>query len=117
MHSKAEPAEAMVQLFLWFLAPSVDDDAVRNALKSASVRLMAEWHPSLSTSPVQYRRVTKLEPSDVAPPPVSTWMDVHPPIASAHAPTYLALVDRIARETGLHGWVQGERHAEWFSCV
>jgi hypothetical protein len=44
-------------------------------------------------------------------------MDVHPPIASAHAPTYLTLVDRIARETGLHGWVQGERHAEWFSCV
>jgi hypothetical protein len=117
MRSEAEPAEERVQLFLWFLAPSVHDEAVRQALKRASVRLVAESHPSLLGAPVHYRRVAAVEPNQPSPQTVSTWMDVHPPVACSRAQAYLALVDRVARETGLHDWVQGERHAEWFSCA
>lgn len=117
MHSDAEPQEAMVQLFRWFLAPSVHDEAVQNALKLGSARLVARSNPVLSGAPVQYRRVTGVEPTDPLPQGLSTWMDVHPPIAFSSAPAYLAMVDRIAQETGLDDWVQGERHAEWFLCA
>jgi len=117
MRSEAEKTDQQVQLFLWFLAPSEHDEAVRRALKLASDRLVAESPLSLSIAPVHYQRIQAIETSEPTRDRVSTWMDVHPPIAYSQSPAYLALVEQIARETGLTDWVKGERHAEWFSCA
>ena len=114
---KTEPAGQTVQLFLWFLAPSINDDAVRRALQLASERLIVESTLPLSTEPVHYRRVRANEVSESERDLVSTWMDVHPPVAAAQATDYLALVDQINLETGLTDLLQGKRHAEWFSCA
>lgn len=112
-----EPADQEVQLFLWFLAPSLHDDAVRRALQRASERLIAESPLLLSTAPVHYRRVLATAVDESERDRVSTWMDVHPPVASSQATAYLALVDQIALETGLTECLEGKRHAEWFSCA
>jgi hypothetical protein len=117
MPSEVEKVGQPVQLFLWFLASSEHDEAVRRALKLASERLMAESPMPLSTAPVHYQRIPANESNAYVPDRMSTWMDVHPPIAYSQSPGYLALVDQIARETGLTDWVRGERHAEWFSCA
>ena len=117
MRSDAEKVDQPVQLFLWFLASSEHDDAVRRALKRALERLMAESPMPLSTAPVHYQRIPALESDAPARDRVSTWMEVHPSIAHSQSPGYLALVEQIARETGLTDWVRGERHAEWFSCA
>jgi hypothetical protein len=106
-----------VQLFLWFLAASEHDEAVRRALKLASERLVAETPMALSTAPVHYQRIPAIEINNPASDRVSTWMDVHPPIPYSQSPAYLALVEQIARETGLTDWVRGEYHAEWFLCA
>jgi hypothetical protein len=117
MRSEAEQADKPVQLFLWFLASSEHDEAVRRALKLASERLVAESPLCLSIPPVHYQRIQAIEINEPPRDRVSTWMDVHPPIAYSQSPAYLALVEQIARETGLTEWVRGERHAEWFSCA
>ena len=117
MRSEAEQADKPVQLFLWFLAPSERDDAVRRALKLAAERLVAESPLSISIAPVHYQRIQAIEINEPAQDRVSTWMEVHPPIAYSLSPVYLGLVEQIARETGLTEWVRGERHAEWFSCA
>jgi hypothetical protein len=117
MRSEAEQADKPVQLFLWFLAPSERDEAVRRALKLASERLVAESPLSLSIAPVHYQRTLAIEINEPARDRVSTWMEVHPPIAFSQSPAYLALVEQIARETGLTESVKGDRHPEWFSCV
>ena len=117
MRSELEQAGQPVQLFLWFLASAEHDDAVRRALKRASERLLAESPVPLPSAPVHYQRIHAIEINKPARDRLSTWMDVHPPIAYAQSPGYLALVEQIARETGLTDWVKGEYHAEWFSCA
>jgi hypothetical protein len=117
MRSEAELVDQPVQLFLWFLASSEHDEAVRRALKLASERLVAESPMPLPTAPVHYQRIPAVESKAPARDRVTTWMDVHPPIAYSRSPGYLALVEQIALETGLTDWVRGERHAEWFSCA
>jgi len=108
-----------VQLFLWFLAAPEHDEAVRSALETMSQGLVAEFNQA----PALYRRCPagQFDAESGAliheNRRVSTWMEVHPFVEPATAATYLGRVEQLAIEAGLIPYVQGLRHAEWFTCV